>query len=107
MCGMAGWVSYDGNLEAKRDIIATMTQTMALRGPDAGGIWIDRHVGLGHRRLAIIDLAAGARPREAAAGGHTTCARICIGEVFSFAELRDQLKQLGPRFNTASDTEVV
>ena len=107
MCGMAGWVSYDGNLEAKRDIIATMTQTMALRGPDAGGIWIDRHVGLGHRRLAIIDLAGGAQPMEAEESGHTTVALIYIGEVYNFAELRDQLKQLGHRFNTASDTEVV
>src|ERR1700704_2901552 len=107
MCGMAGWVSYDGNLEAKRDIIATMTQTRALRGPDAGGIWIDRHVGLGHRRLAIIDVAGGGQPMEAEESGHTTVALIYIGEVYNFAELRDQLKQLGHRFNTASDTEVV
>src|SRR3981081_297430 len=93
MCGMAGWVSYDGNLEAKRDIIATMTQTMALRGPDAGGIWIDRHVGLGHRRLAIIDLAGGAQPMEVEERGHKTVAVIYIGEVYNFVELRDQLKR--------------
>jgi asparagine synthetase B (glutamine-hydrolysing) len=52
MCGIAGWVSYDGEVKARWDVIAKMTETMALRGPDAKGIFIDRHVGLGHRRLA-------------------------------------------------------
>ncbi len=59
MCGIAGWVSYDSDLRTQRDVIATMTKTMARRGPDAGGVFIDRHVGLGHRRLAVIDLAGG------------------------------------------------
>jgi hypothetical protein len=57
-CGIAGWVSYDGDLRAHQDVIRAMTETMARRGPDAGGVWIDRHVGLGHRRLAVIDRAA-------------------------------------------------
>jgi asparagine synthase (glutamine-hydrolysing) len=39
MCGIAGWVSYDGDLKAHRDVIRTMTKTMARRGPDAGGVW--------------------------------------------------------------------
>jgi asparagine synthase (glutamine-hydrolysing) len=43
MCGIAGWVSYDGEVEARRDVITKMTETMALRGPDAKGIFIDRH----------------------------------------------------------------
>ena len=60
MCGIAGCVSYDGDLRSHKDVIAAMTETMARRGPDADGVWIDRHVGLGHRRLAIIDLAGGA-----------------------------------------------
>ena len=59
MCGIAGWVSYDGDLRAHQDVITTMTKTMARRGPDAGGVWIDRHVGLGHRRLAVIDIVGG------------------------------------------------
>ena len=62
MCGIAGWVTFDDDLNAHRDVISKMTETMALRGPDAGGVWIDRHVGLGHRRLAIIDLAGGVQP---------------------------------------------
>ena len=65
MCGIAGWVSYDRDLKSQQDVITTMTKTMARRGPDAGGVWIDRHVGLGHRRLAVIDLAGGAQPMQA------------------------------------------
>jgi asparagine synthetase B (glutamine-hydrolysing) len=44
MCGMTGWVSYQSNLEAQHDVITAMTSTMARRGPDAGGVWTDRHV---------------------------------------------------------------
>lgn len=107
MCGIAGWVSYDRDLREYRDVIATMTETMALRGPDAGGVWIDRHAGLGHRRLAIIDLAGGVQPMQAEDEGHTTASLIYTGEVYNFVELRDELRQLGHRFKTRSDTEVV
>jgi asparagine synthase (glutamine-hydrolysing) len=107
MCGMAGWVSYNGNLKAHQDVITTMTKTMALRGPDAGGIWIDRHVGLGHRRLAVIDLAGGAQPMRAEERGQTIASLIYTGEVYNFVELRDELRHLGHRFKTRSDTEVV
>jgi asparagine synthase (glutamine-hydrolysing) len=107
MCGMAGWVSYDGDLEAHQDVIETMTKTMSLRGPDAGGVWIDRHVGLGHRRLAVIDLAGGAQPMQAEERGRAIASLIYTGEVYNFVELRDELKQLGHRFKTRSDTEVV
>jgi asparagine synthase (glutamine-hydrolysing) len=76
MCGIAGWVSYDDDLRAYQDIITTMTKTMARRGPDAGGVWIDRHVGLGHRRLAIIDLAGGVQPTRAEEEGETIASLI-------------------------------
>ena len=107
MCGMAGWVSYNGNLKEQRDVITAMTKTMACRGPDAGGVFIDRHVGLGHRRLAVIDLAGGAQPMEVEEADHTTVSLIYTGEVYNFVELRDELKRLGHRFRTCSDTEVV
>jgi|SRR5271166_4226306 len=107
MCGIAGWVSYDGNLKTCRDVIQTMTKTMECRGPDADGVWIDRHVGLGHRRLAIIDLAGGAQPMQAMEGGRTAVSLIYTGEVYNFVELRDELLQLGHQFKTRSDTEVV
>ncbi len=84
-----------------------MTKTMARRGPDASGVWIDRHVGLGHRRLAVIDLAGGVQPMQAEELGQTTVSLIYTGEVYNFVELRDELKQLGHQFKTRSDTEVV
>ena len=69
MCGIAGWVSYDGDLRAHQDLIRAMTETMARRGPVAGGIWIDWHVGLGHRRLSVIDLAGGLLVQESVVRG--------------------------------------
>ncbi|HVJ34055.1 MAG TPA: asparagine synthase (glutamine-hydrolyzing) [Terriglobia bacterium] len=107
MCGIAGWVSYNGDLRAQESVIAAMTETMALRGPDARGMWIDRHVGLGHRRLAIIDLTGGVQPMQAEEEGQTIASLIYTGEVYNFTELRDQLIQLGHSFKTRSDTEVV
>ena len=107
MCGIAGCVSYDGDLRSHKDVIAAMTETMARRGPDAGGVWIDRHVGLGHRRLAIIDLAGGVQPMQAEEEGRICASLIYTGEVYNFVELRDELRQLGHRFKTRSDTEVV
>jgi asparagine synthase (glutamine-hydrolysing) len=107
MCGIAGCVSYDGDVRSHKDVIATMTETMARRGPDAGGVWIDRHVGLGHRRLAVIDLAGGVQPMQAEEEGRVCASLIYTGEVYNFVELRDELKRLGHRFRTRSDTEVV
>src|ERR1700730_17215870 len=107
MCGIAGWVSYEDDLKKHQDVIKTMTKTMARRGPDAGGVWIDRHVGLGHRRLAVIDLMGGVQPMQAEEQGRTTVSLIYTGEVYNFGELRDELRQLGHQFKTRSDTEVV
>src|SRR5260221_13635093 len=107
MCGMGGWVRLGGDLKSPPDVITTLTTTMERRGPDAGGVWIDRHVGLGHRRLAVIDLAGGVQPMQAEELGQTTVSLIYNGEVYNFVELRDELKQLGHQFKTRSDTEVV
>ena len=107
MCGIAGWVSYDRDLKRSHDILAAMTRTMARRGPDAGGLWIDHHAGLGHRRLAIIDLEGGVQPMLAGQGGRNDACLIYTGEVYNFTELRDELRQLGHSFRTRSDTEVV
>ncbi|PKV83028.1 asparagine synthase (glutamine-hydrolyzing) [Streptomyces sp. TLI_146] len=106
MCGITGWVSYDGGLAGRRHLLDRMTATMTGRGPDAGGTWSDRHAALGHRRLSIIDLAGGAQPMTAATDGGTV-ALTYSGEVYNFRQLRGELRARGHRFTTASDTEVV
>lgn len=108
MCGIVGWVSYDRDFKADEAVIMSkMTETMARRGPNAGGVWIDRHVGLGHRRLAVIDLIGGAQPMQAEERGRPIASLVYTGEVYNFVELRDELTRLGHRFKTRSDTEVV
>ena len=108
MCGIAGWVSYNNDLRAHRSVITEMTKTMARRGPDAGGVWFDRHAALGHRRLAVIDLTGGTQPMQAEEQqGQTLASLIYTGEVYNFVELREELTQLGHQFKTRSDTEVV
>ncbi|CAB3759824.1 asparagine synthase (glutamine-hydrolyzing) [Paraburkholderia humisilvae] len=107
MCGIAGWVDYDCDLNGARPIVQAMTDTMALRGPDAQGIWIDRHAALGHRRLAVIDLEGGVQPMCAAEDNRAIACLTYSGEVYNFVELRDALRKRGHAFRTKSDTEVV
>src|SRR2546423_7070543 len=106
MCGITGWVSFESDLTQRRDVLAAMTETMACRGPDDSGTWIDRHAALGHRRLAIIDLPGGRQPMSV----HTPAGAVAMvysGETYNFSELRTELRGLGHEFRTDSDTEVV
>lgn len=66
MCGLAGWVDYTRKLDDEFPAIFAMTDTLALRGPDAEGIWKHRNALLGHRRLAVIDLSGGVQPMSIA-----------------------------------------
>ena len=84
-----------------------MTGTMSRRGPDAEGIWLAEHVGLGHRRLAVIDLPTGGQPMTVARDGEVVAALTYSGEVYNYRELRAELRGLGHEFRTSSDTEVV
>ncbi len=106
MCGMTGWVSFHRNLDYERETLHAMTETMACRGPDACGTWVERRAALGHRRLAVIDLPGGKQPMSV----HTPNGAVTLvysGEVYNFVELREELVQRGERFTTSSDTEVV
>jgi asparagine synthase (glutamine-hydrolysing) len=109
MCGICGWVDYERDLEAPaaRRELADMTATMACRGPDDEGTWVDGPAALGHRRLAIIDLAGGRQPMTLQDGGRTALALVYSGETYNFRELRERLASVGHRFETSSDTEVV
>ncbi|WP_377272722.1 asparagine synthase (glutamine-hydrolyzing) [Peterkaempfera sp. SMS 1(5)a] len=106
MCGIAGWVSYRRDLRQERATAQAMTATMACRGPDAEGLWLDSHAAMGHRRLAIIDLPGGTQPMtERTPDGEVVL--VYSGEVYNYVELRDELRRRGHSFRTDSDTEVV
>ncbi|SEL49252.1 asparagine synthase (glutamine-hydrolyzing) [Streptacidiphilus jiangxiensis] len=106
MCGITGWVSYDRDLTTERASVDAMNATMALRGPDAAGVWLDTHAALGHRRLAVIDLEGGAQPMTVTHDGRTLLATTYSGEIYNYRELRAELTARGHTFTTASDTEV-
>ena len=106
MCGITGWVDYSRDLTRERSLIVAMTETMACRGPDASGVWLDRNAAVGHRRLAVIDLPGGTQPMTVSTPSGDVV-MVYSGEAYNFTELRDELIQHGHRFQTSSDTEVV
>ncbi|MER8849438.1 asparagine synthase (glutamine-hydrolyzing) [Mesorhizobium australicum] len=109
MCGICGWIDFDRDLggpNARREI-ADMTATMAYRGPDDEGTWIDGPVALGHRRLAIIDIQGGCQPMTLQEDGRPALVLVYTGETYNYRELRQRLAALGHRFDSSSDTEVV
>ncbi|MDQ1488871.1 MAG: hypothetical protein QOJ23_1385, partial [Actinomycetota bacterium] len=106
MCGITGWISFHRDLAQRRDVLDAMTATMACRGPDASGTWVNGPAALGHRRLAVIDLAGGAQPMSV----RTPAGEVVMvysGEAYNFTELREELRRAGEQFETSSDTEVV
>lgn len=109
MCGICGWIDFDrdlGDPEARREL-ADMTASMAYRGPDDEGTWIDGPAALGHRRLAIIDMQGGRQPMILQEDGRPALVLVYSGEAYNYRELRQRLAALGHRFDTGSDTEVV
>lgn len=103
MCGICGIFDLAGN-PVRPDTLARMNNTMRHRGPDGQGELVDREVGLGHRRLSIIDVGGGGQP----IGNEDGSIQIVFnGEIYNFVELREDLESLGHRFKTKSDTEVI
>ena len=103
MCGIAGIVHLDG-APISPVILKAMTDAIAHRGPDGEGQWIEGNIGLGHRRLAIIDLsAAGHQPMITADNRYVLSYN---GEIYNFRELRVELEALGYQFRSQTDTEV-
>ncbi|MEV7596970.1 asparagine synthase (glutamine-hydrolyzing) [Kitasatospora sp. NPDC089797] len=107
MCGITGWVAFDRDLTAERAVLEAMTATQLRRGPDAGGVLLQPHAGLGHRRLAVIDIEGGVQPMTVEHDGRLLAALTYSGEVYNHRELRAELEAAGHRFRTRSDTEVV
>ncbi len=104
MCGIAGILSYRGG-SVRPDTIRRMTDIIAHRGPDSEGVWTDGNVGLGHRRLSIIDLS------EQAVQPMISEDRSAVitfnGEIYNYRELTRTLESRGVTFSTRSDTEVI
>jgi asparagine synthase (glutamine-hydrolysing) len=104
MCGIAGFIQRGANPNS----LPRMLAAIAHRGPDGDGTWVRQsgpwQVALGHRRLAIIDVAAGVQPMENEDGAAVITYN---GEVYNFRELRPALESAGHRFRTRSDTEVI
>jgi asparagine synthase (glutamine-hydrolysing) len=103
MCGIAGVLRFDGQPIA-RQLLVDMIEAAHHRGPDATDVLIRAGVGLAHKRLAIIDLDERGRQPMAYAGRYWI---VYNGEVYNYLELRSELEQLGHRFRTTSDTEVI
>ncbi|MFF8973929.1 N-acetylglutaminylglutamine amidotransferase [Streptomyces sp. NPDC014995] len=104
MCGLSGEMRFDGG---RPDLAAVerMSDRLAARGPDGEGTWSQGAVALGHRRLKIIDLSeSGAQPMTDARQGITGVFNGCV---YNYKELREELRALGHRFESTSDTEVI
>ncbi len=107
MCGIAGWATVGPDAGHGRELVEAMTGTLACRGPDDQGVWLDQTAALGHTRMAVIDLAGGRQPMVAEEDGRPVAVLTYSGEVYNFQELRTELVGRGHRFRTRSDTEVV
>lgn len=103
MCGIVGIVRFDGH-PVDREALTELNASIAHRGPDDDGLWINGPVGLAMRRLSIIDLSTGHQPMWCPAERFVI---VFNGEVYNYREIRRCLESLGHTFRTNSDTEVV
>jgi asparagine synthase (glutamine-hydrolysing) len=104
MCGITGLVHHGIDEPVDEPLVRAMTGELEHRGPDADGFHVEPRVGLGARRLRIIDLAAGDQPMANEEG---TVWAILNGEIYNFIELREELIAKGHRFRSGCDTEVI
>jgi len=104
MCGIVGIFDPSGKREISRALLSRMNEVQHHRGPDECGLHIEPGVGLGHRRLAIIDLSTGQQPLYNADGSVVI---VYNGEIYNYQALIPELTALGHRFRTRSDTEVI
>ena len=104
MCGITGIFDTRGKRDIDRTVLHRMNESQHHRGPDEGGMHVEPGVGLGHRRLSIIDLSTGQQPLYNEDGS------VCVvfnGEIYNYQELIPELQRLGHVFHTKSDTEVI
>jgi asparagine synthase (glutamine-hydrolysing) len=104
MCGIAGILKLDPRARVEEDRLRRMCDSIRHRGPDDAGMWIDGPIGLGHRRLSIVDVAAGHQPM------HNQDGRVWItfnGEIYNHPELQPRFEAAGHRYRTRCDTETI
>ncbi len=104
MCGIAGIVAADRLRDDERACLPRMRDVIAHRGPDDVGLRVDTFAGLAHRRLSIVDLAAGHQPL---ANEDESIWIVFNGEIYNHAQLRGELETAGHRYHTRSDTETI
>ena len=103
MCGIVGIVNFHSSVDLER--LRAAAATLRLRGPDDAGVWVSENVGLGHRRLSIIDVSpAGHQPMFSADGRYVI---VYNGEIYNFREMRELLGGSNTRWRSESDTEVI
>lgn len=104
MCGICGIFNFSSGAPVDAERLTAATKALAHRGPDDEGLYVDRELGLGNRRLSIIDLAGGHQPLS----NEKKSLWITLnGEIYNYRELRARLQTRGHRFRTATDTEVI
>ena len=104
MCGITGIFDTRGKADVDHAVLHRMNESQFHRGPDEGGLHLEPGVGLGHRRLSIIDLSTGQQPL------YNEDRSVCVvfnGEIYNYQELIPELQALGHVFHTRSDTEVI
>ena len=104
MCGIAGIFHAETPKPVDPVRVTRMCDAMVHRGPDGSGVWTDRGVGLGHRRLSIIDIEGSPQPMHSADGRAVI---VFNGEIYNYRELRRELEKAGAHFKTEGDTEVI
>ena len=104
MCGIAGLFARDPQASIDRPTLTRMRDAMTHRGPDGSGLWQSEGVGLAHRRLSVIDVEGSPQPMHSA---DRRSVIVFNGEIYNYRALRRDLMQLGHRFKTEGDTEVI
>jgi len=104
MCGIAGIIHQDKQMPVQENVLCAMRDVISHRGPDDLGIFIDKGVGLAHRRLSIIDLGSGHQPMYSPDKKQVI---VFNGEIYNYLQLKSELEKTGSVFRTSSDTEVI
>ena len=104
MCGLTGIFEYERSTEISRDLVHRMNETIVHRGPDDEGIFVGPGIGLGFRRLSIIDLSGGHQPISNEDGSIWV---MLNGEIYNYPELRKEMLEKGHTLATRSDTETI